>query len=41
MYEIATKSATTIQLDPPGGSENYHEYPWDGILELVFNNSDK
>ena len=27
MYEIATKSATTIQLDPPGGSENYHEGP--------------
>ena len=25
MYEIATKSATTIQLDSPGGSENYHE----------------
>ena len=25
MYEIATKSATTIKLNPPGGSENYHE----------------
>ena len=24
MYELATKSsATTIQLDPPGGSENF------------------
>ena len=28
MYEIATKgSATTLQLDPPGGSENFHEGP--------------
>ena len=27
MYEIATKSATTLKLDPPGGSENYHEGP--------------
>ena len=28
MYEIATKgSATTLQLDPPGGSENLHEGP--------------
>ena len=27
IYEIATRSATTIQLDPPGGSENYHEGP--------------
>lgn len=27
MYEIATKNATTLQLDPPGGSENYHEGP--------------
>ena len=26
MYEIATKgSATTLQLDPPGGSENFQE----------------
>ena len=25
MYEIATKSAITLKLDPPGGSENYHE----------------
>jgi len=28
MYEIATKgSATTLQLNPPGGSENFHEGP--------------
>ena len=28
MYEIATQgSATTLQLDPPGGSENFHEGP--------------
>ncbi|QIN97252.1 hypothetical protein [Synechococcus phage S-H25] len=28
MYKIATKgSATTLQLDPPGGSENFHEGP--------------
>ena len=28
MYEIATKgSATTLQLDPPGGSENFQSGP--------------
>ncbi len=29
MYQIATRtgSPTTIQLDPPGGSENFHEGP--------------
>ena len=37
MYEISTKNYTTIQIDPPGGSENYHERmsSWDsgkGIL---------
>jgi|TARA_X000000950_G_scaffold113756_1_gene143127 predicted metal-dependent hydrolase len=37
MYEISTKNYTTIQIDPPGGSENHHERmsSWDsgkGIL---------
>ena len=28
MYEIATKNQnTTLQLNPPGGSENFHEGP--------------
>ena len=28
MYEIATKNqSTTLHLDPPGGSENFHEGP--------------
>ena len=28
MYEIATKSQnTTLDLNPPGGSENFHEGP--------------
>jgi len=29
MYQIATQtsSPTTLQLDPPGGSENFHEGP--------------
>ena len=28
MYEIATKTQnTTLQLNPPGGSENFHEGP--------------
>ena len=28
MYELATSSSlTTIQLNPPGGSENFHEGP--------------
>tara|TARA_Y100000589_G_scaffold315155_1_gene338347 strand:+ start:3579 stop:4022 length:444 start_codon:yes stop_codon:yes gene_type:complete len=29
MYQIATQtgSPTTVQLDPPGGSENFHEGP--------------
>tara|TARA_A100001388_G_scaffold177846_1_gene133080 strand:+ start:239 stop:661 length:423 start_codon:yes stop_codon:yes gene_type:complete len=29
MYEIATKSQnSTLHIDPPGGSENFHETGW-------------
>jgi len=29
MYEIATQTAsTTLHIDPPGGSENFHENNW-------------
>ena len=28
MYEMATKNQlTTLHIDPPGGSENFHEGP--------------
>ena len=40
MYDLATSgSSTTIQLNPPGGSENFHEKLLeDGILALVSEN---
>ena len=41
MYEIATQNHnTTIDLDPPGGSENFHEGPgeWTSGNGWVVNN---